>query len=108
MVVRCHIPLSFLSNILFCRGCLDFLATGIVLWEALTRRLPHEGLTPIQAAFAVASRGLRPQIPLHAPPALAALARRCWTATPSSRPSFAQVIGIRKTEIQMKHKATGN
>ncbi|CAN0400137.1 unnamed protein product, partial [Discosporangium mesarthrocarpum] len=64
---------------------------GVVLWELVTRRQPFEGLTPIQAAFAVARQGLRPKIPPGTPPSLAALISRCWHPAPSVRPTFMQV-----------------
>lgn len=72
---------------------------GVVLWEVLTRRQPFEGLTPIQAAFAVARQGLRPQLPRSAPVALAALIRDCWHATPEDRPSFVQVRSRHTCEV---------
>ncbi|CAN0033925.1 unnamed protein product [Sphacelaria rigidula] len=69
----------------------DVYSFGVVLWEVLTSKQPFEDLTPIQAAFAVARQGLRPQLPHDAPPALAALIRSCWHQTSDARPSFAQV-----------------
>ncbi|KAG5178908.1 putative serine/threonine protein kinase [Tribonema minus] len=69
----------------------DVYSYGIVLWELLARAQPFEGLTPIQAAFAVARKGLRPTLPPATPPPLAQLVRACWAADPALRPSFALV-----------------
>lgn len=46
----------------------------------------------MQAALAVMVRGLRPDIPAHTPPALAALIRECWLPVPDQRPSFAALV----------------
>ncbi|CAN0090519.1 unnamed protein product, partial [Scytosiphon promiscuus] len=60
----------------------DVYSFGIVSWQVLTRRQPFEGLTPIQAAFSVASQGLRPPVPPNSPRALSSLINCCWHPNP--------------------------
>lgn len=72
----------------------DVYSYGIVLWELVSRQQPFSGLTPIQAAFAVARQGLRPQLPPDVQPLLAGLIRRCWAANPAMRPSFNQICAL--------------
>ncbi|GAB4826520.1 Serine/threonine-protein kinase ht1 [Ancistrocladus abbreviatus] len=70
----------------------DVYSFGIVLWELLTALLPFQGMTPVQAAFAVAEKNQRPLLPASCQPALAHLIRRCWAADPSKRPDFSYIV----------------
>lgn len=75
----------------------DVFSFAIVLWELCSSRLPYGELPPIQAATAVAARGLRPPLtpdclPAFCPPELVALIENAWDAQPAKRPEFTALV----------------
>ncbi|KAA8515244.1 hypothetical protein F0562_018526 [Nyssa sinensis] len=72
----------------------DVYSFGLILWEMVAGTIPYEDMTPIQAAFAVVNKNLRPAIPGDCPPAMRALIEQCWCSQPEKRPEFWQVVKV--------------
>ncbi|CAH8367123.1 unnamed protein product [Eruca vesicaria subsp. sativa] len=72
----------------------DVYSFGIVLWELITGQLPFQGMTAVQAAFAVVNRGVRPTIPNDCLPVLTEIMTRCWDGNAEVRPSFVEVVSM--------------
>ncbi|XP_073030429.1 serine/threonine/tyrosine-protein kinase HT1-like [Primulina eburnea] len=73
---------------------IDVYGFGLILWEFVAGTIPYEDMTPIQAAFAVVNKDLRPTIPLGCPPTMKALIEQCWSLQPDKRPEFWQIVKV--------------
>ncbi|XP_074570762.1 serine/threonine-protein kinase STY13-like [Curcuma longa] len=69
----------------------DVYSFGMVLWEMLSNRLPFEGMSNLQAAYAAAFKNVRPSTD-DLPEELALILTSCWEEDPSTRPDFSQIV----------------
>jgi serine/threonine protein kinase len=72
----------------------DVYSFGLVLWELDTGSLPYEDMTPVQAAFAIVNKNMRPVIPASCPAPLRLLIEQCWSSQSEERPEFQQIVQI--------------
>uniref|UniRef100_A0A0E0LKG9 non-specific serine/threonine protein kinase n=1 Tax=Oryza punctata TaxID=4537 RepID=A0A0E0LKG9_ORYPU len=86
----------------------DVFSFGIVIWELLTRKLPYEDMTPLQAAVAVVQKDLRPVIPADTHPTLAGLLQKCWQKDPALRPTFAEILDILNSIKEQAVRSSGH
>lgn len=72
----------------------DVYSFSIVFWELLTNRMPFEGMSNLQAAYAAAFKGTRPSLSeeLNLPEQLVSIMQSCWAEDPHVRPDFEQVV----------------
>ncbi|XVE88059.1 hypothetical protein DITRI_Ditri19aG0038200 [Diplodiscus trichospermus] len=87
----------------------DVYSFGLILWEMVAGTIPYEDMNPIQAAFAVVNKNLRPVIPVDCPPAMRALIEQCWSSHPEKRPEFWQIVKVlEQFESSLKSDGTLN
>lgn len=70
----------------------DVYSFGLLLWEMVSGRIPFENMTPVQVAYAVANRNLKPTIPPECP--MAPLIEQCCAIQPDKRPDFWQIVKV--------------
>ncbi|KAK9108217.1 hypothetical protein Syun_024228 [Stephania yunnanensis] len=68
----------------------DVYSFAIVFWELLHNRLPFEGMSNLQAAYAAAFKNARPSAD-ELPEDLALIITSCWKEDPNARPNFSQI-----------------
>ncbi|XP_060194218.1 serine/threonine/tyrosine-protein kinase HT1-like isoform X1 [Lycium barbarum] len=87
----------------------DVYGFGLILWEMVAGTIPYEDMTPVQAAFAVVNKNMRPPIPRDCPPAMRALIELCWALQPDKRPEFWQIVKVlEQFESSVAHDGTLN
>ncbi|PKA62077.1 Serine/threonine-protein kinase HT1 [Apostasia shenzhenica] len=69
----------------------DVYSFAIVLWELLHNKLPFEGMSNLQAAYAAAFKNVRPNAE-NLPEELAVILTSCWKEDPNARPNFSQIV----------------
>ncbi|XP_057459665.1 serine/threonine-protein kinase STY13-like isoform X2 [Actinidia eriantha] len=69
----------------------DAYSFAIVLWELLHNKLPFEGMSNLQAAYAAAFKNARPSLE-DLPEDLALILDSCWKEDPNARPNFSQIV----------------
>ncbi|KAI3748097.1 hypothetical protein L6452_10967 [Arctium lappa] len=69
----------------------DAYSFAIVLWELIHNKLPFEGMSNLQAAYAAAFKNVRPSAD-GLPEDLALIVTSCWKEDPNGRPNFDQII----------------
>jgi tRNA A-37 threonylcarbamoyl transferase component Bud32 len=72
----------------------DVYGFGLILWELVTGTIPYEDMSPVQAAFAVVNKNLRPTILGDCPAAMRALIEQCWSLQPEKRLEFWQIVKV--------------
>lgn len=75
----------------------DVYSFSIVLWELITNRMPFEGMSNLQAAYAAAFKQVRPGLPDDLHEDLAFILQSCWAEDPNIRPNFGQIIRMLNT-----------
>ncbi|KAK3032068.1 hypothetical protein RJ639_036282 [Escallonia herrerae] len=69
----------------------DAYSFAIVLWELIHNKLPFEGMSNLQAAYAAAFKNMRPSAE-NLPEDLALIVTSCWEEDANTRPNFSQII----------------
>ena len=75
----------------------DVYSFAMIMYEIWARRMPWEGMAPMQVAIKVCHEKARPEILVEMEPEVQALMERCWDQEPKLRPPFVEVIAELKT-----------
>lgn len=72
----------------------DVWSFGVLLWELLTRKDPHQGCMPITVAFHVSTKGIDLPIADDCPLKWKDIMQSCWQVSPENRPTFADLLTL--------------
>jgi len=70
----------------------DVFSFAIIMWEILTREQPYRGQGGMSLAMRVATKGLRPDVPVYCPAEWAFVMQRAWAHSPEDRPGFDEIL----------------
>lgn len=88
--IKWSAPEALRQNLFTCKS--DVWSFGIFLWELYSfGRVPYPRI-PIQDVLRHVEKGYRMEPPEGTPPLIAELMRDCWRLSPTSRPTFAQLL----------------
>jgi serine/threonine protein kinase len=71
---------------------IDVFAFGFILFELLSGSEAFPASMSIACVMRQIRKGIRPQIPSNIDYRVAEIIKKCWSATPSDRPSFAKIM----------------
>lgn len=69
----------------------DVYSFGLLAYEMASYHKPFHTMTVLEAAFAVARDGLRPELPASCPEEITGVIRHCWRQRSEERPDFEEV-----------------
>ncbi|KAJ1346685.1 Mitogen-activated protein kinase kinase kinase mlk-1 [Parelaphostrongylus tenuis] len=72
----------------------DVWSFGVLLWELLTRKDPHQGCMPITVAFHVSTKGIDLPIADDCPLNWKNIMQSCWQVAPEKRPTFKELLRL--------------
>jgi serine/threonine protein kinase len=70
----------------------DVYAYAIILWEIATRKVPYDGMDPIQIIGSVLMNDQRSVLPNNVSPEYLKLIQDCWVKDLIDRPTFSQIV----------------
>ncbi|KAF7456397.1 TKL protein kinase [Cryptosporidium felis] len=72
----------------------DVYSFGIILWEMITKKIPHEDLNVNHIIASVGYGSKRPIIPENIPSAIKIVIQKTWDKNVGKRPSFKQLTSV--------------